>query len=108
MLRAKIVLTDDEGASSDVTATATNSWVENDADGYYYYNGVASAGNQIDFITSITVPTTLTNDAANSIYTVNVVVEAIQEANYAAASVWTDAPADWIATYATAPASPET
>ena len=108
LLRAKIVLTDDAGAASDVTATATGTWVNNATDGYYYYNGVATAGDSIDFITSITVPTTLTNESANKIYTVNVVVEAIQEANYAAASVWTEAPADWIATYATAPTTPET
>ena len=108
LLRAKIVLTDADGGATEVTATATSSWVDNDADGYYYYNGVATAGNTIDFITSITVPTTLTNEAANDIYTVNVVVEAIQEANYAAASVWTDAPAEWISTYATAPTTSET
>lgn len=107
LLRAKIVLTDADGGSTDVTSTTTASWVDNDADGYYYYNGVAKAGDSIDFITSITVPTSLTNEAANDIYTVNVIVEAIQEANYAAASVWTDAPADWIATYATAPTTPE-
>lgn len=107
LLRAKILLTNDDGTTTDVTATATSSWQENDADTYYYYNGIGTAGNAIDFITSITVPTTLTNEAANKIYTVNVVVEAIQEANYAAANVWTTAPADWIATYATAPASPQ-
>jgi len=107
LLRAKVVLTEDDGTSSEVTATATANWQENDADSYYYYKGVGTAGDAIDFITSITVPTSLTNEAANSVYTVNVIVEAIQEANYAAANVWTDAPADWIATYATAPAVPE-
>lgn len=107
LLRAKIVLTEDDGSSSEVTATATGTWQENTEDTYYYYNGVASAGNNIDFITSITVPTSLTNESANKVYTVNVIVEAIQEANYAAANVWTTAPADWIATYATAPVTPE-
>lgn len=107
LLRAKIVLTEDDGSSSEVTATATAAWQENAADSYYYYKGIGSAGDTIDFITSITVPTSLTNEAANKVYTVNVVVEAIQEANYAAANVWTDAPADWIATYATAPVTPE-
>ena len=106
LLRAKVVLTYEDATTTDVTASATASWAENDADGYFYYNGVATAGDSIDFITSITVPTTLTNEAANRIYTVNVIVEAIQEANYAAANVWTDAPAEWIATYATAPAAP--
>lgn len=107
LLRAKIVLTEDDGSSSEVTATATDAWQENAADSYYYYKGIGSAGDTIDFITSITVPTSLTNEAANKVYTVNVIVEAIQEANYAAANVWTDAPADWIATYATAPVTPE-
>lgn len=107
LLRAKVVLTEQDGSTSEVTATTTDSWQENAADTYYYYNGVGTAGNSIDFITSITVPTTLTNEYANKVYTVNVIVEAIQEANYAAANVWTDAPADWIATYATAPTVPD-
>ena len=106
LLRAKILLTNEDGSTTDVTATATSSWVENDADSYFYYNGVGSAGNTINFITSVTIPTTLTNESANKVYTVSVLVEAIQEANYAAANVWTTAPADWISTYATAPTAP--
>ena len=104
LLRAKITLTDEDGATdATLDVTEETAWVYNDADGYYYYNGVAKANDGIDFISAITVPTTLTNEDANKIFTVNVIVEAIQEANYAAADVWTDAPASWIATYATAP-----
>lgn len=102
LVRAKITLSDADGATTLVTATTSASWVSGD-DGYYYYNGVATANQTFDFITQITVPTTLTNESANKVLTVNVVVEAIQEANYAAASVWTSAPESWIETYATAP-----
>lgn len=104
LLRAKLTLTDDAGTTATIDADTTASWVAG-TDDYYYYNGVAKASDVIDFVSSITVPTTLTNTNANDVFTVNIVVEAIQEANYAAASVWTTAPADWIATYATAPAT---
>ena len=104
LLRAKIQLTDEDGATTSIVADTTDSWVSH-TDDYYYYNGVASANAAIDFVTSITVPTTLTNEDANSIFTVNIIVEAIQEANYAAADVWSGAPASWIATYATAPST---
>ena len=102
LLRAKLTLTDEEQATASIDADTTASWVKGD-DGYYYYNGVATANASIDFVSAITVPTSLTNENANDVYTVNIVVEAIQEANYAAASVWTTAPDEWIATYATAP-----
>lgn len=101
LVRAKITLSDADGTTSLVSATTSASWVSGD-DGYYYYNGVATANQSFDFITQLTVPTTLTNEVANKVLTVNVIVEAIQEANYAAASVWTSAPASWIQTYATA------
>lgn len=103
LLRAKVVLSTDDGGTTEIDVSTANNWVKGD-DEYHYYNGVASASAQIAFVETITVPTSLTNDDANKVYTVNVIVEAIQEANYAAASVWTTAPADWIATYATAPA----
>jgi len=102
LLRAKLTMTDAEDNAAIIDATTTGDWVKG-TDDYYYYNGVASATDTIGFVTAITVPTSLTNDAANDVYTVNIIVEAIQEANYAAASVWTTAPTDWIATYATAP-----
>ena len=102
LLRAKLTLTDDEGGVATIDATTANTWAKG-SDNYYYYNGVATAGDSIDFVTDITVPTSLTNESANEVFTVNIIVEAIQEANYAAASVWTTAPADWIAEYATAP-----
>ena len=52
-----------------------------------------------DFVTSITVPTSLTNADANKTYTISIVVEAIQHANGAANEVWTTAPEDWLASY---------
>lgn len=99
LLRAKIQLTETDGDTTKVIATTASNWTEG-ADDYYYYNGVAQAGNAIEFVSKITVPTTLTNEDANKVFTVNVVVEAIQEANNAARSVWTTAPEEWLTTYA--------
>ena len=98
LLRAKLTITNTDGASIIVEATTTNSWVEGDDD-YYYYNGVATAGDSIDFVTAVTIPTTLTNADANKTFNIDISVEAIQEANNAARSVWTTAPAEWLDTY---------
>ncbi|MBQ3502920.1 MAG: hypothetical protein IJA72_04605 [Clostridia bacterium] len=98
LLRAKLTITNTDGASLTVDATTTDSWVEGDDD-YYYYNGVAKAGDAIDFVTAVTIPTSLTNDDANKTFNIDISVEAIQEANNAARSVWTTAPAEWLDTY---------
>lgn len=98
LMRAKLTISNEESASTSVTAQTTDSWVTGE-DGYYYYNGTVTANASIDFITSITVPTSLTNDDANKMFTVNVIVETIQQANNAANSVWTTAPQDWLETY---------
>ena len=98
LLRAKLTITNTDGASITVDATTTDSWVEGDDD-YYYYNGVASAGDSIDFVTAVTIPTTLTNADANKTFNIDISVEAIQEANNAARSVWTTAPSEWLDTY---------
>ena len=68
-------------------------------DDYYYYNGVAKAGDAIDFVTAVTIPTGLTNADANKTFNIDISVEAIQEANNAARAVWTTAPAEWLDTY---------
>lgn len=98
LLRAKLTITNTDGASLVVTATTTDSWVEGDDD-YYYYNGVAKAGDAIDFVTAVTIPTGLTNADANKTFNIDISVEAIQEANNAARAVWTTAPAEWLDTY---------
>lgn len=98
LLRAKLTISNTDGASVNVSATTTDSWVEGD-DGYYYYNGVASARSSIDFVTAVTIPTTLTNEDANKTFNIDISVEAIQEANNAARSVWTTAPTEWLDTY---------
>ena len=107
LMRAKLTITNTDGATTNVSATTTNSWVEGDDD-YYYYNGSINANDSVEFITSITVPTSLTNADANKTYSIDVVVETIQKANNAANSVWTTAPADWLETYSPAPATDET
>ncbi len=98
LVRAKLTITNTDGATTTVEATTTADWVKGN-DEYYYYNGVLSASSNIDFVTAITVPTTLTNEDANKTYSVNVVVEAIQQANNAANAVWTTAPETWLETY---------
>ncbi len=98
LLRAKLTITNTDGASINVTATTVDAWVEGDDD-YYYYNGVASSGDSIDFVTAVTIPTSLTNADANKTFNIDISVEAIQEANNAARAVWTTAPAEWLDTY---------
>lgn len=98
LMRAKLTITNADGASGVVDAKTTSSWVKG-TDDYHYYNGTVNANDAIDFITSLTIPTTLTNADANKTYSIDVVVETIQKANNAANAVWTTAPADWLSTY---------
>ena len=98
LMRAKLTITNTDGASQNVDATTTGSWVEGDDD-YYYYNGTVNADDAIDFITQVTIPTTLTNADANKTYSIEVIVETIQQANNAANAVWTTAPESWLQSY---------
>lgn len=101
LMRAKLTITNTEGATANVEATTTDSWIEGDDD-YYYYEGTISSNATADFVTAITIPTSLTNEDANKTFTINVVVETIQQANNAANAVWTTAPAEWLNTYSPA------
>ena len=103
LVRAKLTITNADGASTTVDAETTNSWTEG-TDDYYYYNGSLTANNSIDFITAVTVPTSLTNADANKTFNIDVVVETIQKANNAANSVWTTAPTEWLEAYSPAQA----
>ncbi len=98
LMRAKLTITNADGATTTVDAATTSSWVEGDDD-YYYYNGSVTANASIEFITSLTVPTSLTNADANKTFNIDVIVETIQKANNAANGVWTTAPTDWLNTY---------
>ena len=95
VLRAKLTLANTDTSSANVVATTATGWTIN-TDDYYYYDGTLTAGNTIDFVTQIEVPTSLTNLDANKTYAISVVVEAIQYANGAAAIVWTTAPTAWV------------
>ena len=101
LMRAKLTITNTDGATTNVEATTTGSWTTGDDD-YYYYNGTVNANDNIDFITQVTIPTSLTNADANKTYTINVVVETIQQANNAANAVWTTAPSEWLESYSPA------
>ncbi|MFQ6724108.1 MAG: hypothetical protein ACLRFE_02075 [Clostridia bacterium] len=98
LLRAKLTISNTEGATLNVEATTVDTWIDGE-DGYYYYNGVVSAGDAVDFVTAVTIPTGLTNADANKTFNIDVSVEAIQEANNAARAVWTTAPEEWLDTY---------
>ena len=104
LMRAKLTITNPDGATTNVQATTTDDWATGE-DLYYYYNGSISANESVDFITAVTIPTSLTNEDANKTFTIDVVVETIQRANNAANSVWTTAPTDWLETYSPMPAS---
>ena len=95
LVRAKLTITDADGGTTPVEAKTTDSW-QKGTDEYYYYKGTLTANGKADFVTSLTIPTTLTNDDANKTYTIAVVVEAIQKANNAANATWTTAPEDWL------------
>ena len=83
LMRAKLIITNTDGASVNVQADTTSNWQEG-TDDYYYYKGSVNSNDSIAFITSIIVPTSLTNEDANKTFTVSVVVETIQKANNAA------------------------
>ena len=104
LVRAKLTITNTDGASTNVEADTTASWTVG-TDGYYYYNGTMTAGSSADFITAVTIPTSLTSEDANKTFTITVIVEAIQEANNAANAVWTTAPTEWLETYSPTPAT---
>ena len=98
LMRAKLTITNTDGATTVVDATTTDSWIKADDD-YYYYEGSVTSNQSINFITAITVPTSLTNEDANKTFSIDVIVETIQRANNAANNVWTTAPADWLEAY---------
>ncbi len=100
VIRGKLTITNAEGAAQNLAATVnTTDWTLNEDDGYYYFNGVMSAGQSKDFVNAITVPKELTNVDANKTFAITVQIEAIQFANGAASEVWTTAPTDWVTNY---------
>ena len=107
VVRGRLSITNSDEASVNVTATTNANWVLGE-DGYYYYNGKLSAGQSQEFVTSVTVPSSLVNADANKTFALSVQIEAIQFANGAAAEVWTTAPTTWKTNYGsgTLPAQP--
>ena len=98
VIRGNLTITNSDTAAVNVTAVTPDTWTAGDDD-YYYYKGKLSAGETADFVTSITVPKSLTNEDANKTFALSVQIEAIQFANGAAAEVWTTAPTDWVTSY---------
>ncbi len=102
LMRAKLTITNTDGASATVEATTTTDWTTGEDD-YYYYKGTVNANDTADFVTALKIPTSLTNEDANKTFTINVVVETIQQANNAANAVWTTAPEAWMNEYSPLP-----
>ena len=98
VIRGRLTITNSDSAATNVTAVTATGWTAGE-DNYYYYNGKLSAGDSQAFVTSITVPKTLTNTDANKTFALSVQIEAIQFANGAASEVWTTAPQAWITSY---------
>ena len=98
VIRGKLTITNSDSAATNVTAVTANGWTAGEDD-YYYYNGKLSAGDSQAFVTSITVPKTLTNADANKTFALSVQIEAIQFANGAASEVWTTVPSTWTTNY---------
>lgn len=98
VVRGKLTITNSDSASVNVSATTNANWTLGEDD-YYYYNGVLSAQDSQEFVTSLTIPKSLTNADANKTYAISVQVEAIQFANGAASEVWTTAPSTWTTNY---------
>ena len=98
VVRGKLTIADADGATTPVEAVTNASWAKGDDD-YYYYNGILKSNDTAGFVTSLTVPKSLTNTAANKVYTISVQIEAIQFANGAASEVWTTAPSAWTTAY---------
>lgn len=98
LIRAKLTISNTQGATTNVEATTTNDWIKH-TDNYYYYKGTLSENESISFIDKITIPTSVPNADANKTLNVNVIVEAIQQANNTANAVWTSAPADWLSEF---------
>ncbi len=100
VVRGKLTITNTDTAATNVTAVTAAGWTAGE-DNYYYYNGKLSAGDSVNFVTSVTVPKTLTNADANKTFALSVQIEAIQFANGAASEVWTTAPSAWTTAYGT-------
>ena len=98
VIRGKLTITNSDEAATNVTAITNANWILGE-DEYYYFNGKLSAGQSQEFVSSITVPKTLTNTDANKTFALSVQIEAIQFANGAASEVWTTAPSSWITAY---------
>ena len=98
VIRGKLTITNTDTAATNVTAVTADGWTAGEDD-YYYYNGKLSAGQSANFVTSVTVPKTLTNEDANKTFALSVQIEAIQFANGAASEVWTTAPSAWTTSY---------
>ncbi|MBE7076378.1 MAG: hypothetical protein E7374_00605 [Clostridiales bacterium] len=107
LVRAKVILTSSKGTDATVAEASTTASWKKGTDDYYYYYGTLNENQNIDFISAITIPTSLGNEYANSTMTVQVIVEAIQQANNAVNTVWTTAPTDWINEYSPLPTTSE-
>ena len=55
LVRAKLTISNTQGATTNVEATTTSDWIKH-TDNYYYYKGTLSENETISFIEQITIP----------------------------------------------------
>ena len=58
LVRAKLTISNTQGATTNVEASTTSDWVKH-TDNYYYYKGVLSENQSIVFVEKITIPTSI-------------------------------------------------
>ena len=68
-----------QGLMEDITGTDTGWYLG--GDGYYYYNAILSAGDQVTFFDTVTIPGSWKNNTADGTFTIQLTAEAIQAAN---------------------------
>lgn len=73
---------DDKAAIEDAikAAAIANDFIAG-TNGYYYYNGTASANDVLTFLTEITIPTSVGNDSQDLGFSIDLTADAIQAAN---------------------------
>jgi predicted ribosomally synthesized peptide with SipW-like signal peptide len=82
-LRAAVTfvgLTDEQAEQLRESLAFEEDWVLED--GYYYYQNVAAAGDEVKLFTEVTIPAEWGNEMADQTFQINVKAEAIQADNF--------------------------
>lgn len=81
-IRAKVEYKDlSEKQVAELTLNLKDGWTEG-TDGYYYYNDIVKAGDEVILFEEVTIPKTWGNDVAGKTFEINVSAEAVQARNF--------------------------